>query len=62
MSEIPRCFQALGFETKPETVMDVEARYNELVKRRGSGTESDRLARQLLEENYDMCLEYFEAT
>jgi len=61
MSEIPRCFQALGFDKMPENVMEVEERYNELLGRRRSGTESDRLARQLLRENYEMCIEAMDA-
>lgn len=60
MSEIQRCFQALGFDRIPENAMELEERYSELIGRRRSGTESDRLARQLLRENYEMCLDIME--
>lgn len=56
MSKLKRCFAALGFTETPATEQEVEARYGALLAEHKGSTETDRLARQLLQENRDMCL------
>ena len=56
MSELKKCFAALGFSEKPATEQEVIDRCGELMEKHKDSTESDRLARQLLCENRDMCL------
>ena len=56
MSKLKKCFAALGFTEKPATEQEVIDRCGELMEQHRDSTESDRLARQLLRENRDMCL------
>lgn len=56
MEKIKRCFEALGFETVPETAEEVEAHYRSKLEEHKDSTETDRLARQILAENRDACL------
>ena len=56
MSELKKCFAALGFADMPATEQEVIDRYGELMEKHKDSTESDRLARKLLRENRDMCL------
>lgn len=51
-----RCFTALGFTTEPKTEAEVLERYEELRAERNGATETDRLARQVLLENCELCL------
>lgn len=60
MSEIKRCFQALGFDRVPDNPMDVIQRASDLMEDHKDSTETDRLARQTIAENRDMCLEAME--
>ena len=53
--EIARCFRALGFSEMPSRE-ELQQRYNERRMAARSGTESDKLADHLLEENYRACL------
>ena len=62
MSEIKRCFAALGFSEVPENPMEIIERAEDLIAARKGETESDKLARQTIAENRDMCLEYMEGT
>ena len=56
MSELKRCFTALGFTEMPATEQEVIDRCGALMEKHKDFTESDRMARQLLRENRDMCL------
>lgn len=56
MGEIKRCFAALGFSEIPTNPMDVIARADEMLQMHKDSTETDRLARQTIKENRDMCL------
>ncbi len=60
MSEIKRCFAALGFKEIPDNPMAVIERAADLIAARKGETESDKLARQTIIENRDMCLEIME--
>ena len=60
MSEIKRCFTALGFDKVPGNPMEVIERASELMDQHKDSTETDRLARQTIRENRDMCLETME--
>lgn len=60
MSEIKRCFRALGFAAIPTNPMDVIARADEMLQMHKDSTATDRLARQTIKENRDMCLEAME--
>lgn len=53
--EIARCFRALGFLEVPSRE-ELQARYEQRKAAARSGTESDRLAARLLDENYRACL------
>lgn len=56
MSNIRNCLAALDFEEMPETEQEVVDRCNAKMEKHKDSTESDRLARQLLRENRDMCI------
>lgn len=56
MSNIKKCFKSLGFTEAPTTEQEVEARFGAEMEKHKDSTESDRLARQTLRENRDMCL------
>lgn len=56
MSELKKCFAALGFAELPATEQEIIDRCGVLMEKHKDSTESDRLARQLLRENRDMCL------
>lgn len=60
MSEIKRCFAALGFSEIPATEQEVVDRAGEMLAMHKDSTETDRLARQTIAENRDMCLEAME--
>lgn len=60
MSEIKRCFTALGFDEVPSNPMEVIERASELMDQHKDSTETDRLARQTIKENRNMCLEAME--
>lgn len=60
MSEIKRCFQQLGFSEVPQNPMAVIERATELMDNHKDSTETDRLARQTITENRDLCLEAME--
>ena len=53
--EIARCFRALGFYEMPNRE-ELQARYEQRKAAARSGTESDRLAARLLDENYRACI------
>lgn len=57
MGELKKCFAALGFTETPKTEQEVEARFSARMEQFKDSTESARLARQLLRENRDMCLD-----
>ena len=61
MSQLKNCFKALGFTELP-TAAEVTAAYEELSAKIRSNTESDRLSKQLLQENRDKCLAELEGT
>lgn len=56
MSDLKRCFKALGFTVMPETVEEVETAFSAALEKHKDSTETDRLARQTLRENRDMCI------
>lgn len=56
MNKLRKCFAALGFTELPATEQEIIDRCGELMEKHKDSTESDRLARQLLRENRDMCL------
>lgn len=56
MIQLKKCFAALDFEELPETEQEVVDRCNAKMEKHKDSTESDRLARQLLRENRDMCI------
>ena len=56
MSDLKACFRALGFDRVP-TEQELKERYIALNAKRRSETESDNLARKLLQENYELALE-----
>ena len=58
--EAMQCFRALGFSEMPSRE-ELQARYEQRCAAAKSGTESDRLAARLLEENYRECLRRIEA-
>ena len=60
MMEIAKCFRALGFSEMPGRE-ELQQRYEQRCAAAKSGTESDRLASRLLEENYRECLRRIEA-
>ena len=62
MSELKRCFKALGFTVMPKTVEEVEAAFSAAMEKHKDSTETDRLARQTLRENRDMCVAVLEGT
>lgn len=55
-----RCFSQLGFTEMPKNPMEVIERAAELMEGHKDSTETDRLARQAIRENRDMCLEAME--
>lgn len=56
MSELKKCFAALGFTELPATEQEVEEQYARRMENYKDSTESHRLTRQLLRENRDQCL------
>lgn len=50
------CFRALGLDPSMATAEDVKNAYEFRASVHKSNTESDRLNRQLLRENRDLCL------
>lgn len=57
--ETAQCFRALGFGSVP-SLEELEERYEQRRGAAKSGTESDKLANRLLEENYRACLSQIE--
>lgn len=55
MSELKNCFTALGFNELPDCEASVTNRYRALMEKHKDSTETDRTARQLLRENYELC-------
>lgn len=53
---VERCFQALGLTERPENEDALREAYEQKLAQIGSRTESGRLARRLIEENYQMGL------
>ena len=53
--ETAQCFKALGFNAVPKRE-ELQARYEQRRAAAKSGTESDKLASRLLDENYRACL------
>lgn len=53
---VERCFQALGLTERPENEEALREAYERKLATINSGTESDRLAKRLAEENYEMGL------
>lgn len=60
MSELKRCFLALGFTSVPDNPMAVIEKASAMMEKHKDSTETDRLARQAIRENRDMCLDYME--
>ena len=58
--ELSQCFRAIGFSEMPSRE-DLQVRYEQRKAAARSGTESDKLANRLLDENYQMCLRQIEA-
>lgn len=58
--EIAKCFSAMGFSELPSRE-ELQARYEQRKAAVRSGTESDKLAGKLLEENYQACLRAVDA-
>ena len=56
MSELKRCFKALGFTVMPGTVAEIETAFSTALEKHKDSTETDRLVRQTLRENRDMCI------
>ncbi len=56
MSELKNCFKALGFTEMPKDAATVARRCGVLMEQHKDSTETDRLARQTLRENRDLCL------
>lgn len=60
MSELKRYFSALGFTSMPDNPMAVIEKAAAMMTQHKDSTETDRLARQAIRENRDLCLEYME--
>ena len=58
--EIAQCFRAMGFSGVPDRE-ELQTRYEQRRAAARSGTESDKLAERLLDENYRECLRRIEA-
>lgn len=56
MSDLKRCFKALGFTAMPGTAEEIETAFSAALEKHKDSTETDRLARQTLRENRDLCL------
>lgn len=57
MAELKKCFESLGFTEAPETEQEVEERFSAKLEQFKDSTESHRLARQILRESRELCLE-----
>lgn len=55
MSELKNCFKALGFTEMPTDPATVARRCDVLMEQHKDSTETDRLARELLRQNRDLC-------
>lgn len=55
MEELKSCFKALGFTEMPADPATVARRCGVLMEQHKDSTETDRLARQALRENRDLC-------
>lgn len=55
MSELKPCFKALEFKEMPFDEDSVTHRYRALMEKHKDSTETDRIARQTLRVNYEMC-------
>ena len=58
--ETAKCFRAFGFSEMPSRE-ELQQRYEQRKAAARSGTESDKLAARLLDENYRECLRRIEA-
>lgn len=58
--ETAKCFRAFGFSEMPSRE-ELQQRYDERRMAARSGTESDKLANRLLDENYQACLRQLDA-
>lgn len=62
MNELKRCFMALGFTAMPGTAEEIETAFSAALEKHKDSTETDRLARQTLRENRDMCIAALKAS
>lgn len=58
--ETAKCFRAFGFSEMPSRE-ELQQRYDQRRMAARSGTESDKLAARLLDENYRECLRLMDA-